>query len=107
MEQVIWDGQLVGASCPLNVATIRPLELMKLAPDTCTTCPAVPLDGVREEITGAAPGAEGSVVVVVEGGLEGGEGWDVWVVPLPPGGPVTVVDARVAVDAGGAVTRGL
>ena len=28
-------------------------------------CPAVPLDGVSEEITGAAPGVDGRVVVVV------------------------------------------
>jgi len=49
----------------LNVATICPLELMKLAPATCMPCPAVPLDGVSEEITGAAPGVDGRVVVVV------------------------------------------
>jgi hypothetical protein len=44
---------------------------MKLDPATCMPCPAVPLDGVSEEITGAAPGVDGTVVVVVvEVGLE-------------------------------------
>jgi len=55
----------------LNVATIWPSELMKLDPATCMPCPAVPLDGVSEEITGAAPGVDGTVVVVVvEVGLD-------------------------------------
>jgi len=49
----------------LNVATICPSELMKLAPATCMPCPTVPLEGVSEEITGAAPGVDGTVVVVV------------------------------------------
>jgi hypothetical protein len=44
---------------------------MKLDPATCMPCPAFPLDGVSEEITGAAPGVDGTVVVVVvEVGLE-------------------------------------
>jgi hypothetical protein len=38
---------------------------MKLTPVTCTACPAVPLDGMSEEIAGAAPGVVGRVVVVV------------------------------------------
>jgi hypothetical protein len=38
---------------------------MKFAPATCMACPVLPLDGVSEEITGAAPGVDGTVVAVV------------------------------------------
>lgn len=33
-EHAFWEGQLVGATCPLKVATIWPVELRKLAPLT-------------------------------------------------------------------------
>ena len=69
--QVLWAGQLVGATCPLNVATIWPLELKKLAPEMVTLCPADPLAGLNEEITG---GPAGAMPTVVEVDVEVGEG---------------------------------
>ena len=62
---VFCAGQLVGATWPLNIATIWPLELRKLAPTTCTLWPALPLDGVSELMTGGPPG-DAAVGVVVE-----------------------------------------
>ena len=61
---VFCAGQLVGATWPLNVATIWPLELRKLAPTTWTLCPALPLDGVSELMTGGPPGRRRAGVVV-------------------------------------------
>jgi hypothetical protein len=62
--QVFWAGQLVGATCPLKVATICPFELRKLAPAIVTLCPAEPLEGLRDEITGGPLGATATVVDV-------------------------------------------
>ena len=73
--QVFWAGQLVGATWPLNVATIWPLELRKLDPATTMACPADPLAGESEEMTGGPPAA--GTVVVVEVEVEE-------VVPCPP-----------------------
>ena len=64
MVHVFCAGQLVAATWPLKVATIWPLELRKLAPVTCTLCPALPLDGASELMTGGPPGAAGTGVVV-------------------------------------------
>jgi len=44
------------------------LELKKLAPETVTLCPAEPLAGLNEEITGGPAGAADTVVVVEVGG---------------------------------------
>jgi hypothetical protein len=68
--QVFWAGQLVGATWPLKLATIWPLELRKLDPATCTPCPAAAVGGEIEAMTGAPPGVAGGVVeVVVVGGV--------------------------------------
>lgn len=69
--QVFWAGQLVGATWPLNVATIWPLELKKLDPATTMACPAAPLAGESEEMTGGPPAAGAAVVDVVELGGDG------------------------------------
>lgn len=58
-------GQLVGATWPLKVATICPLELRKLDPATSMPCPALPLAGEREAITGGPAATGGAVDVVV------------------------------------------
>ncbi len=63
--QVFWAGQLVGATSPLNVATIWPLELRKLDPATTMACPAEPLAGESEEMTGGPPATAVGVVEVV------------------------------------------
>ena len=68
--QVFCAGQLVGATWPLKVATIRPLVLKKLAPDTITVWPAEPLAGLNEEITGGPAGVAATVVVVEVVGVE-------------------------------------
>jgi hypothetical protein len=62
--QEFWAGQLVAAVWPLNVATILPSELRKFAPPMAIVCPAVPLAGSMDEITGAAPGVDGTEVEV-------------------------------------------
>jgi hypothetical protein len=69
--QVLWAGQLVGATCPLKVATICPLVLRKLDPAIVTLCPADPLEGLKDEITGGPLGATAAVVGVDVGGEVG------------------------------------
>jgi hypothetical protein len=68
--QMFCAGQLVGATWPLKVATIWPLVLKKLAPDTITLSPAEPLAGLNEEITGGPAGATATVVDVEVVGVE-------------------------------------
>ena len=65
-------GQLVGATSPLNDATIWPSELRKLAPATWIPAPAGALIGLNEEITGAPPGDAGGAVVDVVAAEEPG-----------------------------------
>ena len=62
--QVFCAGQLVEATCPLNVATMRPFVLRKFEPATWTDSPAGPLEGLSAEITGVPPGASGGGVLV-------------------------------------------
>lgn len=62
--QVFWAGQLVGATCPLNVATTCPSLLKKFAPVIVTLWPAEPLEGLNDEITGGPLGATATVVEV-------------------------------------------
>jgi hypothetical protein len=112
--QVFWAGQLVGATCPLKVATICPLVLKKLEPAMVMLCPAAPLEGLNEEMAGGPLGATATVVgveVVVEVEV------DVELpapCPLPRRGLVdgewegaTVVTDRAAVEGGeaGLATR--
>ena len=54
----------------MKVATIWPVVLKKLAPETITLCPAEPLAGLSEEITGGPAGATATVVDVDVAGLE-------------------------------------
>ena len=67
-----WAGQLVGATCPLNVATMRPSVLKKFAPEIVMLWPAAPLEGLNDEITGGPLGARTTVVEVevVDEGVE-------------------------------------
>ena len=55
----------MAATVPLNEATICPFELMKLAPEMEIVCPAAPLAGVIESMTGGPPGVAAIVDVVV------------------------------------------
>jgi hypothetical protein len=86
--QVFWAGQLVGATCPLKVATIWPLVLRKLDPAIVTLCPAEPLEGLKDVITGGPLGATAAVEEVdvgLEGGVVAGDGFGAEVaVGLPP-----------------------
>lgn len=63
---VFWAGQLVGATCPLNVAVICPFELRKFAPAIWMPCPAAPDAGVTDEMTGGPPATDGGAGTVVE-----------------------------------------
>jgi hypothetical protein len=74
-----------------------PSELKKLAPEMEMLCPAAPLDGVMESMTGGPPGVAASVVdVVVLEAAPDGVGW--WTGRWPP------VPALGTVDADGAAT---
>jgi hypothetical protein len=66
MVHAFCAGQLVGATWPLNVATIWPLVLKKLEPATVTLWPAEPLEGSSAEMTGGPPGATAAVLDVAE-----------------------------------------
>jgi hypothetical protein len=102
--QVFCAGQLVGATWPLNVATIRPLELKKLAPVTVIVCPAAPLAGLNDAMVGGPPGATAAVVDVEAGReVDGAVGDDVVVVRFFPVPAVAVV----GVLAGGVLVAGL
>ena len=107
--QVFWSGQLVGAACPLNVATMCPLPLKKLAPAIVTLWPAEPLEGLNDEITGGPLGAT-ATVVEVEVVDDNGGAVDPAVRPGPPDrglvecdpmGPPVVGADRVAVGVDG------
>jgi len=78
--QVLWTGQLVGATCPLKVATMWPSVLKKLAPAIVMLWPAEPLEGLNDEITGGPSG--GTTEVEVE--VVGEEGLDAEPVVRPP-----------------------
>jgi len=69
----------------LNVATIWPFELRKFEPVISIPSPADPVVGLMEEMTGAPPGVEGNVVLVVAPPAVAG--WCAeWAVPVWPGG---------------------
>ena len=57
--QAFWPGQLVGATRPLNVATMCPSVLEKFAPEIVMLWPAEPLEGLNDEITGGPLGVDG------------------------------------------------
>jgi hypothetical protein len=102
-----WAGQLVGATCPLNVAVIWPFELRKFAPATWMPWPAAPDAGVIEEMTGGPPATAGTAGAVVEV-------FEVLEDPADPRRPECRGEAgwcelgcvEEAVDAGGAATWG-
>ena len=87
------DGQLVGVTCPLKDATIRPSGLRKLEPVTVTAWPGLPEVGVIDEICGGAPGVDGALVVVFTPEVVVVEA--PFVVVVTPGRPGCVVEAAV------------
>ena len=80
--QAFWPGQLVGATCPLNVATMCPSVLKKFAPEIVMLWPAEPLEGLNDEITGGPLGATATVVEVEV--VDEDEGMEPAVPPGPP-----------------------
>ncbi len=64
--QLFCAGQLVGATWPLNVATIWPLGLRKLVPATSMPWPGAPVAGTSPEITGGPPGVGAAPATVDE-----------------------------------------
>ncbi len=108
--QVFWAGQLVGATCPLNVATMCPSVLKKFAPEIVMLWPAEPLEGLNDEITGGPLGATATVVEVevvdedggaVEPAVRPGPP-DRGLVECDPVGAAVVGAERVAVGVDGA-----